>query len=109
MEYSLLKSLAAKRLPGLDLRDPEAVARAVHAACLEYANGVGMLESEVAFAEPGAQVHIRPQNGWTVVFEAGPYDWGVDLSFFLIERGASLCEPYYGFDLTFYRAEAVAA
>lgn len=104
MEYAALKSLVAKRLPAIDIKDPEAVARAVHAACLEYARAVGMLDSEVAFAEPNEQVHIPAVDGWTVVFEAGPYDWGVSLSFFLLEQGARLVEPYYGFDLTFYRA-----
>lgn len=107
MEYALLKSLVEKRLPAIDIKNPEALARAVYDACVEYAEGVGMKpEIECAFKEPGAQVHTPPQNGWTVVFEAGPYDWGVNLSLWLIcEKGAQLCEPYYGFDLTFYRSE----
>jgi hypothetical protein len=105
MEYALLKQLVAKRLPAIDIKDPEAVARAVHEACVEFATGTGHNpEIEIGFAEPGEQRHIDPQDGWTVVYEAGPYDWGVNLSFFLLEQGARLCEPYYGFDLTFYRA-----
>lgn len=110
MEYRLLKTLVAKRLPAIDIKDPEALARAVSAACVEYAEGVGMKpEIECAFAEPGEQVHIPPANGWTVTFEAGPHDWGVNLSMWLIGQGAQLCEPYYGFDVTFYRAPAAKA
>lgn len=105
-EYSLLLGMVDKRLPEINIKDPEAVAKAVHAACVEFATGVGMKpDIEVDFREPGAQRHIPACNGWTVVFEAGPYDWGVNLSFHLLEKGARLCEPYYGFDLTFYRAD----
>lgn len=105
MEYAYLKELVAKRLPGLDLADPEATAKAVHAACIEYCNAIGMNpEIETALKAPGEQMHIPTQQGWTVVFEAGPHDWGVNLSFFLLERGPARCEPYYGFDLTFYPA-----
>ncbi|MEJ7831363.1 MAG: hypothetical protein WKF79_00475 [Nocardioides sp.] len=110
MDYKQLRAMVERRLPAIDIRDPEALATAVHEACVEFATREGMKpEIEVDFTQPGAQVHIRPMNGWTVVFEAGPHDWGVDLSFFLLNRGARLCEPYYGFDLTFYRAEAAAA
>ena len=106
MQYERLRDLVAQRLPAINIKDPEAVARAVHAACIEFAKEVGHNpETEVDFVEPGAQKHIPAANGWTVVYEAGPFDWGVVLSFFLLEQGARLCEPSYGFDLTFYRDE----
>lgn len=103
MEYQVLEGLVAKRLPSIDIRNPEALARAVYDACVEFATETGMLASEVDIRDPGEQRHIPSANGWTVVFEAGPYEWGILLSFFLLERGARLCEPDYSFDLTFYR------
>jgi hypothetical protein len=102
MENALLRSLIAKRLPSIPQRDPEAAARAVYDACLEYARGVGMLDSEVALRAPGDERHYPGStDGWTVVFEAGPYDWAIEASFFAIERLRVSAEPYYGFDLTF--------
>lgn len=85
---------------------PEAVAKAVDKACRDFARAVGMNpECECDFTEPGAQRHIPAANGWTVVFEAGPHDWAIDASMEIIGATGLLCEPYYGFDLTFYREE----
>lgn len=101
MENSLLRSIIAKRLPAVPSNNPEAAARAVYEACLEYARGVGMADSEVALKAPGEERHFPGTEGWTVVFEAGPYDWAIEASFVAIERLRVSAEPYYGFDLTF--------
>lgn len=95
---------AARALPADARTSPEALARCVDKACRDFARETGMNpDIECDFREPGAQRHIPAANGWTVVFEAGPYDWGVEVSMELISLTGITVEPYYGFDLTFYR------
>lgn len=95
---------AARDLPPDGRTNPETLARTVDKACRDFASETGMKpEIECDFREPGAQRHIPAANGWTVVFEAGPYDWAVEVSMELIALTGVTCEPYYGFDLTFYR------
>lgn len=90
--------------PSLRGQGPEAVAKVVYEVVRKFAGDVGMKpDIECDYVEPGAQKHIPAQNGWTVVFEAGPYDWAIEASFLVISRTGVSCEPYYGFDLTFYR------
>lgn len=102
MENRLLQErIAAALLPLEGSRDAEAVARAVYDTVKKFAWEIGMDEGETAFREPGEDRHFPGTRGWTVVFEAGPFDWAIETSFLVIERCRVSCEPYYGFDLTF--------
>lgn len=84
--------------------NPEQVARTVYKACRDFARETGMKpEIECDMRGPAEQRHIPKANGWTVVFEAGPYDWAIDASMEIIALTGLSVEPYYGFDLTFYR------
>jgi hypothetical protein len=95
---------AARALPADGRRSPEQLARCVDKVCRDFARETGMdPDIECAFHEPHQQGHIPAANGWTVVFEAGPHDWAVDVSMALISCTGVTVEPYYGFDLTFYR------
>lgn len=95
---------AASRLSADERRSPECLARCVDKACRDFASATGMNpDSECDFRGPNQQRHIPALDGWTVVFEAGPYDWAVEVSMELIALTGVFCEPYYGFDLTFYR------
>jgi hypothetical protein len=93
-----------RALPADGRTNPERLARAVDKTCRDFARETGMNpDIECAFHEPGQQRHIPKADGWTVVFEAGPYDWAVEVSMEIIALTGLSCEPYFGFDLTFYR------
>ncbi len=107
MENQVIQEMLVTRLRQLGPSpEPEATARAVYGVVREFATEIGMdADIETAFKEPGEQVHIPSADGWTVVFEAGPYDWAIAASFAVLEIAGVSCEPYHGFDLTFYRAD----
>lgn len=103
MQAKLLVSKIRAAVSGLP-RDPEQVAQAVSRVVRSFASDIGMNpDIECDFVKPGDQKHIPAQNGWTVVFEAGPFDWAISASMTIIEETGVSCEPYHGFDLTFYR------
>ena len=103
-ETTLLRERLAETLKGRRGQAPDVVARAVYETVRKFAKDIGMNpDTETDFLKPGEQKHIPAQNGWTVVFEAGPYDWAIEASFAIIEATGLSVEPYYGFDLTFYR------
>ena len=75
----------------------KALYRSLRAAC----ERIGMNpDIEVSIFNPEqAEAHGYVGKAWHVIWESGPYDWGVS-NFFAGPWG--YCEPYWGFDLAFY-------
>ncbi len=81
---------------------PAEAAESVYRACVDAANAWGMTPAiEVAIRKPGERRHHDDINCWSVVFEAGPYQWAVAASLNVDTKGKVLAEPYYSFDLCF--------
>jgi hypothetical protein len=69
-------------------------------AVSKYGYTPGLAQSEISVWAPERTVQYSGNKQWCVVWEGGPYDWAISLSFDL--RGPwGYCEPYYGFDLHF--------
>lgn len=84
-------------------KTPAGAAKAVYRECRLFAAQVGMKpDIEVAIKKPGEPRHHDHTDCWSVVFEAGPYDWAVEASL-NVGKGAVYVEPYYSFDLNFYK------
>ena len=80
-------------------------ARKIHAICREAATAWGMKpDIECSLRSPVKSAHAGDGAHWHVSFEAGPYDWAVEVS--SISSPKVWAEPYYGFDLSFYSKEA---
>lgn len=80
-------------------------AKAVYRECRLFAVAAGMNpDSEVSIKKPGEPRHHDHTDCWSVVFEAGPYEWAVEAS---MEGGNAhvYAEPYYSFDLSFYQSK----
>lgn len=81
----------------------EAAAKALHVALIGWAvDHFGYTEelakSEIALFSPDQEYMGYKQ--WAVVWESGPFEWGIHLSAYL--RGPwGYTEPYYSFDVTF--------
>lgn len=46
-----------------------------------YAETIGQDgELEVSLLEPGHSGHVASEHGWTVVWEAGPFEWALSLA-----------------------------
>ena len=81
----------------------EAAAKALHAALIPHVELRGQNPSiELSIHSPNETPEYCPtgDKSWWVIWEAGPYDWGVIASF--DAHGPSWwTEPYWGFDLLF--------
>jgi hypothetical protein len=76
-------------------KSPQGRAEAAYTAVCSFATAIG--------CDPERECFIRPEgNGWRVSFEAGPYSWAIVASDALAQVGV-FAEPYYSFDLCFYR------
>lgn len=78
------------------LTDPEAIRDAIYAVCYKHSAAIGQNPAcEVARLNGhlGADFWV----GW----ESGPHDWAIQVSMLM----PVLAEPYYGFDLCFYRGQ----
>lgn len=81
---------------------PRDAARRVYKVCVQAAKAWGMKpDIEVAIRKPGEPRHHSSTGCWSVVFEAGPYQWAVAASLNVDTKGKVLAEPYYSFDLCF--------
>lgn len=82
-------------------KTPAGAAKAVYRECRLFALASGMNpDIEVSIKKPGEPRHHDNTGCWSVVFEAGPYEWAVEAS---MEGGGKVyAEPYYSFDLNFY-------
>jgi len=94
----LLKELAGKKTA-------KEQAEAAYAVLTKYAEDTGMNpKSECGFWKPGQAAFDGETNRYLVSLEAGPYEWAIPASMALGSVGV-FCEPYFGFDLSFYPAE----
>ena len=90
----------------LPVKNAETMAKAAHGVLRDAARLHGQdPDSEVAIRAPGEARHFDNTRCWTVVWEAGPYDWAIPASMGITVGAGKLCEPYYGFDLCFYPSE----
>jgi len=86
----------------------EKYAKALYAAVCERAEAEGQKpDIECRIVAPGESAYDGNGNRWLVMWEAGPYHWGVQVSM-SITMNIGLVEPYYSFDLTFYPGEYYA-
>lgn len=82
----------------------KAAATAFHKALRKLAADSGHNpDIEVRLLSPEEAERFVYGPFWTVVYEAGPYDWGVSASMQTFNRDAGWhSEPYHSFDLSFY-------
>jgi hypothetical protein len=89
-------------------KNAETLAKATYEALRKAATKVGQNpDMEVGISAPGSGYYpgrSGDANAYWVTWEAGPHDWGIAASM-AISSTFGLCEPYYGFDLTFYTTE----
>lgn len=89
----------------INAKTPALAAKAVHKLCREAAEAWGMNpDLEVFIRKPGEPRHHGSVDCWAVAFEAGPYEWAVSASLSVPLPCKVLAEPYYSFDLCFYKA-----
>ncbi len=55
---------------------------------------------EVALQRPEVSQACGTGNNWRVIWESGPFEWAIALSF-RVHGPWGFTEPYYGFDLCF--------
>lgn len=83
---------------------PQNAARRIYGICRKAAKAWGMKpEIECSLASPLQAARSCGSPFWHVSFEAGPYDWAVEVS--MAASPKVWAEPYYGFDLHFYAKE----
>lgn len=81
---------------------PAQAALETYDICCKAAEAWGMNPSiEVGIKKPGEPRHFADDSCYTVVFEAGPWEWAVTASLSVDTKGKVLAEPYYSFDLCF--------
>jgi len=84
-------------------KSPMGAARAVHRELVKHAIEVGHKpEIELAIWSPEEAARRGYSKAWTVVYEAGPYDWAINTSFNVTGQGF-WTEPYNGHMLCFYK------
>lgn len=80
----------------------ESAAKAFYAALCDTAREYGQNpDSEVRLWTPEQSQARGFGNCWTVVWEAGPFEWGIAMSAEVHNSPYWYTEPYYSFDLTF--------
>lgn len=86
-------------------RTPAAAAVAFRAALAELALAWGQSSKEVMLLTPEASERFGTGRNWRVVWEAGPHEWAIPASFWVLNRKSQwYTEPYYSFDLCFVEA-----
>lgn len=104
---SALKAAIVKHFRTVDRFDANAenYAKALYAAVRERAEAEGQKpDIECGIVAPGESAYDGNGDRWLVMWEAGPYQWGVNVSL-SITMNIGLVEPYHSFDLTFYPGE----
>ncbi len=77
-------------------KSPKAAAFAVHKVLEQACKEMGY--------KPEVETYCRPDGkNWEVGWESGPYEWAIEASMALIGNGSCFCEPYYSFNLIFYK------
>lgn len=79
----------------------EAAARAFHAALVPIVSASGQKpDIELSLTSPEETEQLGRGRFWSVSWEAGPFEWAIDLSF-EITGPWGYTEPHYSFDLCF--------
>ena len=81
--------------------NPKEAAHMFHTALVKEADAAGYSTKYIYLWSPEETNERGYGNCWSVFFEDGPYDWGIDLSIKMHGK-TFYCETYYGFDLLFY-------
>jgi hypothetical protein len=79
-------------------------AKAFHRALCELSRELGQKpEIEILLCTPERSQELGTGRCWRVIWESGPFEWGVAMSINnLFRRGYWYTEPYYSFDVCFY-------
>ncbi|UIS25309.1 hypothetical protein [Erythrobacter phage vB_EliS-L02] len=102
-----LKAAIVKHFRTVDRFEANAenYAKALFAAVRERAAAEGQNpDIECGIVAPGEEAYDGAGDRWLVMWEAGPDQWGVNVSL-SITMNIGLVEPYHSFDLTFYPGE----
>lgn len=78
------------------LTDPEAIRDAIYDVCHKHSTAIGQT-ADIEVAKRDNHLGADFWVGW----ESGPHDWAIQVSMLM----PVLAEPYYGFDLCFYRGQ----
>lgn len=107
LDSDLIRRVGKKILAAIaQATTAEEAAKAAHPIVAEAAREMGMKpELEVGISPPDFDGLPGKGGFWWVTWEAGPSDWGVDVSITLSFDGKAVVETYYGFDLIFHPAE----
>lgn len=83
-----------------EAKSAEAAAKSIYKRLCKEAARIGQKpEIEVAIKKPGERRHHPDNSCWCVVWEAGPYQWGIGACSY----GPKVwSEPYYSFDMCLY-------
>jgi len=82
-------------------KTPSGAAKAFYKVLSKINREFGFSETEVILMNPERAEQYSGSKAWAVVWEAGPYEWALG-AYFPKARGWS-AEPYYSFDLHFYK------
>lgn len=95
-------------IDALPEKTAETMAKAAYAAVREACAAEGQNPDIETFIKTPEESHdyLGGTPGvWLVCWEAGPYMWAIDIGMAIVKQTGKLCEPHYGFDLTFYPQE----
>ena len=103
-------------------KTPEGAAKALHQFLVKLVRSAGGLASEVVLLTPERGEEIGVGKAWRVMWEDGPFEWGVCVSLggrlhesdynyayngtpeIKVLGSSNWCaEPYYSFDIGFYK------
>lgn len=100
-DKDFMEALKTAIVPGMGAK---AAATEVYKVCCLAAESQGQKPS-IEVGLKGPSDHHYAGKCWLVCWEAGPYQWGIEASFVLMDAGKRLVEPYYSFDVCFYDNE----
>tara|TARA_R110000796_G_scaffold1721_1_gene7096 strand:- start:748 stop:1062 length:315 start_codon:yes stop_codon:yes gene_type:complete len=82
-------------------KTPAGAAKALYKVLSKINKEYGLKDTEIMLMNPERAEQYSGSKAWAVVWEAGPYEWALG-AYFPNARGWS-AEPYYSFDLHFYK------
>lgn len=86
-----------------DFKSAEAAAKGLYEALKPVVRSFGQNPgTELALMSPKEAKEHNQVEGWWVIWEAGPFEWGIIASLTDFHTADWWTEPYWGFDLIFY-------